>query len=158
MKDHSVLNIAAYTSDPPNTYEVSSIQGELNKILKINYNQGRKTSEVTVGSSKKISNEIKLRSMISAKQVDILIINKRGFKYLNANTKNLKPIPKKLFAKRIDKQYLFIKHNKIYGIQADKIPILSKLSSSSDDVLCVPANANNLNEAKKLLICLSKRI
>lgn len=147
IHDNAVLNVAIYTSSPkqPTSVQVSSTQEKINKALHINYKNHRNTSEVIAGSTKKISDEMKLQSMLSAKQVDILVLNKHGFNSMKTKKNTLLEIPKEL-SSQLSAKHLYKYKGKVYGVSAHQLPILKDVSNSNEEIFCLPANGKNKNE------------
>lgn len=159
IHDNAVLNLAIYTSSKkaPNSIQISNTQEKVNNALNINYGHNRDTCEVMAGSTKKISDEMKLKAMLNAKQVDVLIFNKHGFDTLKKDSKNLRIIPHKL-KRKFKSSDLYVYKGKTLGIAAKKLPIIKEIDSNPHDIFCLPANGINKKEANKFVNFLAKKI
>ncbi|MDB6255130.1 hypothetical protein ODV13_10245 [Lactobacillus amylovorus] len=149
FRSKPVLNVGVYTTE--NTLangKDEPIRNKFNNLLHISNN--RESVQVMSGSTKKISDEIKMQSLLSAGQIDILITNKAQFNQLNKHKNAFRVLPNK-FTNQFNKSALIYQNKKVIGIKAKNIKIFQTLINSDNDILCVPTKGEHHSEAFKLL-------
>lgn len=149
FRSKPVLNVGVYTTE--NTLangKDEPIRNKLNTLLHIS--NKRESVQVMSGSTKKISDEIKMQSLLSAGQIDILVTNKKQFNHLNKHKKAVRTIPNK-FTKQINKHSLIYKNKKVVGIKAKNVAVFKTVINSDNDILCIPIKGEHYIQAFKLL-------
>ncbi|RVU70760.1 MULTISPECIES: hypothetical protein [Lactobacillus] len=146
-----VLNVAVFTTEKTITSGPNEpIQNKLNQILGVNHFNKRESVQIMSGSTKKIADEMKLQSVLSAGQVDVLVTNLKQFKQLNKQKKGFNALPNK-FVRHYSKKDLIYNGQKPVAIKARLVPVFKKTINANDDILCLPTKGEHAKEAIKLL-------
>lgn len=151
FKSKPILNVGIYTSDTPLASEKgAAAQAKFDTLLKIDKSNKRESVQVMTGSIKKISDEAKMQSLLSAGQLDILVTTNKQFKELNSRHKGFETLPTK-FSKHYHHQDLIFSDKRIVGVKASAVPIFKNTTNSKNDVLCLPSKGTHRTETVKLL-------